>query len=325
MFHRDRPENLHLVCRVSGVDGRKNRINLLPTSTLMERNENAESEAIVDAAIVTIKKKRNPSVGIRAGANKRSVCEELTNIVAHQTQAKTPRHNKVHTVFQCSGDLDPMKKAALASVSNSSKKLFNLMVSPQSLYNKSTQFVVGTLLTYDDTDSSEEVKTKEPPMTSCYQSEQPKPIDVSFAPPVCNVLHIRISFTIAWLHPGYPDDDLPSASLAAFVLQGFVSKRSLIAGVMTYLKLCPTSANEFHLYDCALRGTPSYLMTEGTLEFNCNEDSMRCADMIHDFATFAANRLLNLPALERSCLSTEEVASFYSVVADWKEAVHSLF
>jgi hypothetical protein len=357
MFHRDRPEDLHLVRRVIGVDGRRSRFNLLPTPTATETTN--ENDALANNATIAItpanlKKHQHSSVGIRTQVKERRVGDDLTNLGDVKRQAKTPRFTKVQSLPQGSGGSKPLKnekKAAprftkvqsLPQGSGGSKPLKNdkkavpitecksthFQDSMGSLlipYQQSSRFLAGTLLTYEDNIDGPDASEYTAPICKDPMGQgNPKPAVVSFFPNVSSNLIGRLSFMIAWPRPGHLKHDILSAALAVFVLEGFADKRRLCSKVKSYLTLFPEFANDFHHYDCTLRGTPSYSIIQGTLEFKYCEDSTRHIDMIHDFATYAANRLLNLPGLETSSLSHEDIAALHSVVADWKEAVHSIY
>jgi hypothetical protein len=326
MFHRDRPEDLHLVRRVFGVDGRRTRYNLHPTSTATEttnENDDLADDIIIAITPANLKKPQHSSVVIRTRVKIRRVGDDLTNVGDVKSHAKTPRLTKVQSLPQGSGDSKPLKndkKAVPITVCKSTKSQ-DIMGSLPIPYQQSSRFLAGTLLTYDGDIGNPDASEYKDPMGQ----GNPEPAVVSFCPNVSSNLLNRLAVMIAWPRPGYSEHDLLSASLAVFALEGFAGKRGLSAGVKSYLTLFPEFANDFHHYDCALRGTPSYLIIQGTPDFKFREESTRHADMIHDFATYAANRLLSLPGLEKSFLSDEDIAAFHSVVADWKEAVHSIY
>jgi hypothetical protein len=298
----------------------------------METNENDKADNIVEITPANLKKNRHTSVDIGTSrVKKRIVGDELSNLGVVSTHAKAPRFTtKVLPVPQHTGNTKPMKnhKKAAPVTLYKSVAFHSRMESLQVPYTQSSRFLVGTLLTYDDDvvdtspDASDDTTTIG---IDIMEQDSPESAVVSFDPNVSRNLLNRMAFMISWPFPGHSEYDLLSASLAVFALEGFAGKRGLSRGVKSYLTLFPAFANDFHLYDCALRGTPSYLIMEGTPQFNYSEESTRHAEMIHDFATFAANRLLALPGLDKSLLSDQDVASFQSVVADWKEAVHSMF
>lgn len=333
MFHRDRPEDLHLVRRVSGVDGRKNRINKLPTSALIENTEYDGMENSVDITPVNLRKKRFASSSTKIAGKKRIVGADISNLatgpINNDDKPATPQYVRILPILRSEETLKTSQYQSKSTSIVTSVK-WPGFVSPRLPYKKSTYYIVGDLLTYDDETSELEtidtpLKGTGAPLIQLDEKNQEFTTLDHFVPNISTETIGRIALSVAWPRPGHPQGDLASASLAVLVLEGFTGKEFLLSKTKDFLQRFPIVAEEFCCYENALRGTADYSINKEDFHVAYKTIETGLIDMMHDFAAFATNRVLELPGLEDSLLCESDHANFCKALIDWKVAVQLLY